>query len=111
LQDHLIYCVVELAREHNLVMQIHTGVQTTHGHIPDSDPLLLIPMLKAFPDVRFDLFHAGYPYSRQIGMLGKHYPNVYLNMAWMYVISIAASRQILAEWLDLVTTGRRATAG
>ena len=35
-------------------------------------------------------------------MLGKHYPNVWLNLAWMYVISVAASRQLLAEWLDLV---------
>ena len=85
-----------------LVFQIHTGVQTNWGNIPDSDPLLLIPLLKAFPDVRFDLFHAGYPYSRMLGMLGKHYPNVWLNMAWMYVISMAASRQVLSEWIDLV---------
>ena len=35
-------------------------------------------------------------------MLGKHYPNVWLNMAWMYVISMAASRQVLSEWIDLV---------
>lgn len=106
LQDHFIYFVLELAREHGLLMQVHTGVQTTGGHIPDSDPLLLIPLLKAFPEVKFDLFHAGYPYARQIGMLGKHYPNVYLNMAWMYVISMAASRQILAEWIDLVPRSR-----
>ena len=106
LQDHFIYFVLELAREHGLLMQVHTGVQTTWGHIPDSDPLLLIPLLVAFPEVKFDLFHAGYPYSREIGMLGKHYPNVYLNMAWMYVISMAASRQILAEWIDLVPRDR-----
>jgi len=106
LQDHFIYYIVELARERGLLMQVHTGVQTTLGHIPDSDPLLLIPLLKAFPQVKFDLFHAGYPYSREIGMLGKHYPNVYLNMAWMYVISVAASRQILAEWIDLVPRNR-----
>jgi len=35
-------------------------------------------------------------------MLGKHYPNVWLNMAWMYVISMAASRRVLEEWIDLV---------
>lgn len=102
LQDHLIFYLAELAQEMKLVFQIHTGVQTNWCNIPDSDPLLLIPLLKAFPKVRFDLFHAGYPYSRMLGMLGKHYPNVWLNMAWMYVISMAASRQILLEWLDLV---------
>jgi len=102
LQDHIIFFLADMAQQMNLVFQIHTGVQNNWGNIPDSDPLLLIPLLKAFPKVRFDLFHAGYPYSRMMGMLGKHYPNVWLNMAWMYVISIAASRQILSEWIDLV---------
>jgi len=102
LQDHIIFYLAELCRETGAVFQIHTGVQGNWGNIPDSDPLLLIPLLRAFPDVRFDLFHAGYPYSRMMGMLGKHYPNVWLNMAWMYVISMAASRQVLAEWIDLV---------
>ena len=102
LQDHVIFFLADLADSMGLVFQIHTGVQGNWGVVPDSDPLLLIPLLKQFPRVRFDLFHAGYPYSRMLGMLGKHYPNVWLNMAWMYVISTAASRQILAEWLDLV---------
>ena len=102
LQDHMIFYAAELAEEMNLIFQIHTGVQNNWGNVPESDPMLLIPLLKMFPGVRFDLFHAGYPYSRMLGMLGKHYPNVWLNMAWMYVISMAASRQLLSEWLDLV---------
>lgn len=102
LQDYFIFYLADMAREMGLIFQIHTGVQTNWGNIPDSDPLLLIPLLKSFPEVRFDLFHAGYPYSRELGMLGKHFPNVWLNMAWMYVISIAASRQLLTEWIDLV---------
>ncbi len=102
LQDHMVFYLAELVEEMRLVFQIHTGVQTTWGNIPDSNPLHLIPLLRAFPQARFDLFHAGYPYSREMGMLGKHYPNVWLNMAWMYVISTAASRQILLEWIDLV---------
>ena len=102
LQDHMIFYSAELAREMDLIFQIHTGVQNNWGIVPESDPLLLIPLLKEFTDVRFDLFHAGYPYSRMLGMLGKHWPNVWLNMAWMYVISIAASRQLLSEWIDLV---------
>jgi hypothetical protein len=52
--------------------------------------------------VRFDLFHAGYPYSREMGMLGKHYQNVWLNLAWCYAVTMAGSRQSLSEWIDLV---------
>jgi len=102
LQDHVIFHLAELCREKDLIFQIHTGVQGNWGNVPESDPLLLIPLLRAFPQVRFDLFHAGYPYSRMLGMLAKHYPNVWLNMAWMYVISVAASRRLLSEWIDLV---------
>lgn len=106
LQDHIIFFLAKLAGEMNLVFQIHTGVQGNWGNIPDSDPLLLIPLLHANKNTRFDLFHAGYPYSREIGMLGKHTPNVWLNMCWMYVITIEGSRQSLSEWIDLVPGDR-----
>ena len=102
IEDHLVFFLADLAAQHDLVFQIHTGVQGNWGVIPHSDPLLLIPLLSAFRSVKFDLFHAGYPYSREIGMLGKHFPNVWLNMAWMYVITMAGSRQTLSEWIDLV---------
>ncbi len=98
----MIYYLAQLARDMGLVFQIHTGTQTNWRNIPDSNPLHLIPLLASFPTGRFDLFHAGYPWSREIGMLAKHYPNVWLNMAWMYLISTAASRAMLAEWIDLV---------
>ena len=102
LQDHIIFFLADMAGQMGLVFQIHTGVQGNYSRIPESDPLLLIPLLLAFPNTRFDLFHAGYPYSREIGMLGKHHPNVWLNMCWMYVITMAGSRASLSEWIDLV---------
>jgi len=102
IQDHIIFFLADLCAQNDLVFQIHTGVQGNWGRIPESDPLHLIPLLSTFKSVRFDLFHAGYPYSRHIGMLGKHFPNVWLNMAWMYVITMEGSRQSLSEWIDLV---------
>jgi len=106
LGDYMIYFLGGLATDMDLVFQIHTGVQSNWCNIPESDPLLLIPLLKAYPNVRFDLFHAGYPYSREMGMLGKHFPNTYLNMCWMYVITMEGSRQTLSEWIDLVPAHR-----
>ncbi|MBN2450003.1 MAG: amidohydrolase family protein, partial [Lentisphaeria bacterium] len=106
IEDHFVFTLAELAREMGLVFQIHTGVQGNWGNVPDSDPLLLIPLLGTFRDVRFDLFHAGYPYCRELGMLGKHFPNVWLNMAWMYLVSTSASRNLLGEWIDLVPAYR-----
>ena len=102
LQDHIIFFLADMAADMGLVFQIHTGVQGNWGHIPDSDPLGLLELVNSHRSVRFDLFHAGYPYSRQLGMMGKHYPNVWLNMCWMYVITMEGSRRALAEWIDLV---------
>jgi predicted TIM-barrel fold metal-dependent hydrolase len=101
-EDHIIFFLAGLCSDSALIFDIHTGVQSNWGHIPDSDPLLLLPLIHAHKSTRFNLYHAGYPYSREIGMLGKHCPNVWLNMAWMYVITMEGSRQCLSEWLDLV---------
>ena len=102
LQDYIVFFLADAAGQMDMVFQIHTGVQSNWGQIPDSDPLHLLNLLRAFPKTRFDLFHAGYPYSREMGMLGKHYPNVWANMCWMYVITMEGSRQTLDEWIDLI---------
>ncbi len=106
LQDNIIFFLARSAGELGQVFEIHTGTQANWGHIPDSDPLHLIPLLRANPRTRFGLYHGGYPYSREIGMLGKHFPNVWLNMAWMYVVTMEGSRRSLSEWLDLVPANR-----
>jgi len=105
-EDHLIFFLAECCAETGQVFQIHTGVQGNWGWVPDSDPLHLLPLIHAFKQVKFDLFHAGYPYSRELGMLAKHAPNVWLNMAWMYVVTMEGSRQALKEWIDLVPGDR-----
>jgi hypothetical protein len=102
LQDHLVWFLAGLAADLGLVFQIHTGTQGNWGHVPDSDPLGLLELIRAHRTARFDLFHAGYPYAPELGVVGKHYPNVWLNACWIYLITMAGSRQILSEWLDLV---------
>jgi predicted TIM-barrel fold metal-dependent hydrolase len=102
LEDYVIYFLAGLCTEGDLIFDLHTGVQGNGCWIPDSNPLLLLNLIRDFPRTRFNLYHGGYPWSREIGMMGKHFGNVWLNMAWMYVISMEASRQALSEWLDLV---------
>jgi predicted TIM-barrel fold metal-dependent hydrolase len=106
LQDHIVWFLAGLAADMGLVFQIHTGMQGNWGHVPDSDPLGLLPLIRAHRTVKFDLFHAGYPYARELGVVGKHYPNVWLNACWIYLITMAGSRQLLSEWVDLVPAER-----
>lgn len=102
LEDYVIFFLAGLCTDGDLIFDLHTGVQGNGCWIPDSNPLLLLNLIQAFPRTRFNLYHGGYPWFHEIGMMGKHFSNVWLNMAWLYVISMAASRQALSEWLDLV---------
>jgi predicted TIM-barrel fold metal-dependent hydrolase len=103
LQDFLVYRLAERAGEVGLPLVIHTGLQAGNFHrIADADPLHLHELIDANRGTRFDLFHGGMPWVREIAVLAKHFPNVYLNMAWMHVISPAQSRSALSEWLDMV---------
>ena len=106
LQDHTVWFLAGLASDMGLIFQIHTGMQGNWGHVPDSNPVGLLELIRAHRNVKFDLFHAGYPYAREIGVMGKHYPNVWLNACWIYLITMAGSRQLLSEWIDLVPMER-----
>ncbi|MFW6156533.1 MAG: amidohydrolase family protein, partial [Armatimonadota bacterium] len=102
LQDHIIFFLAGLCAEMDLIFDIHTGVQGNWGRVDESNPLHLLPLIHAHRSVCFNLYHGGYPFSREIGMLAKHSPNVWLNLAWMFVVTMEGTRQSLSEWIDLV---------
>ena len=103
LQDFLMFELVARAEAVGLPMVFHTGLQAGNGNrIENANPLLLQSLLEEFPRARFDLFHGGMPWVREIAVLAKYFPGVHLNMAWMHIISPAQSRAALSEWLDLV---------
>jgi len=56
--------------------------------------------------VKFDVFHAGYPYFRELAVLAKNFPNVYPDLCWVHIVSPAAARAILSEWLDLIPSNK-----
>jgi len=59
-----------------------------------------------YSDVVFDIFHAGYPWFRELGVLAKMFPNVYADMCWMHVISPHDAREALSTWLDTVPVNK-----
>jgi predicted TIM-barrel fold metal-dependent hydrolase len=107
LQDYLAHKCVQLAVDAGVPIQIHTGIQEGCGNIlTNSQPTLLLNLFMEYKDAKFDVFHAGYPYSMELGVMAKNFASVYADMCWMHIISPSGSRRILSEWLDLVPANK-----
>lgn len=107
LQDYMFHKIVQLCVEHDLPFQIHTGIQEGNGNcLEQSNPVLLNDVFLKYPKARFDIFHAGYPYWDELGVMAKMFPGVHADLCWMNVISPAAARRALDEWLEVMPASK-----
>jgi hypothetical protein len=107
LQDYIVHRILSLAEKHSLPVQIHTGIHEGNENIiSNSNPVLLTNLFMEYQKVKFDVFHCGYPYYRELAVLAKNFPNVYPDLCWMHVVSPNAARTILSEWLDLIPSNK-----
>ncbi|MEN6548825.1 MAG: amidohydrolase family protein [Armatimonadia bacterium] len=103
LQAFLQHELLEAAADENLVVAVHCGlIWSNWGDFTATNPLNMVPLLLAHRRTRFDLYHAGLPWIRETGVIGKTFPNVWLNLCWTHIISPQMSISALNEWLDLV---------
>ena len=103
LRDYLVDEAIRFAGQQNLVVAVHTGYW---GDFRTLDPLHMIPLLQRHPAVRFDIYHVGYPWMRECLMLGKGFPNVWLNFCWTHIISQRFAVDALDEAVDLLPTNK-----
>jgi hypothetical protein len=96
--DYVTQVFMDIAQRHNLVVQVHTGL----ARLGDSSPMRLIPLIEAYPNVVFDLFHGGYPWVHDVAAIAQNYPNVRLNLTWLPQISTEVAVASLKEWLQVV---------
>jgi predicted TIM-barrel fold metal-dependent hydrolase len=107
LTGYLFHRFVQRARELGLPVQVHTGYLAGNWGSPaQGDPTPLIPVLQRYRDVRFDLFHAGWPYHDLMACIGKAFPNVYLDLCWAWSMNPAAMERALEDWLAAVPHNR-----
>jgi predicted TIM-barrel fold metal-dependent hydrolase len=88
LQDYIMHRILDLARDFDLPVQIHTGLHAGgKNEIRNSKPTLLTNLFNEYPDVEFVLMHSSYPYGAELSVLAKNYPNVFIDMCWTQLIS------------------------
>jgi hypothetical protein len=103
LDDYLFNAFLRMAHELELPVQIHTGhMAGLYGDVTHANAIKLAPLLMLHRDVRFDLFHANWPYSGELLYLGKAYPNVALNFCWTNVIDPVYCQDLFRQALASV---------
>jgi len=105
--DYVLGYAIEKAIAMGWPVQVHTGMLASNGSwLEYSKPTHLNRLFLQYPDARFDVFHGGYPYSEELGVLAKLFPNVYLDTCWLPLISPRAAADQLSKWLELVPSNK-----
>jgi predicted TIM-barrel fold metal-dependent hydrolase len=100
LGNYVVRHLIQRSIESNFVVQIHTGYQC--GHLDQGRPTHLVNLFQEFPEAKFVLFHGGYPYADETGLLAKAFPNVCIDLCWMPLLSPSMTVDMLERWIDLV---------
>jgi predicted TIM-barrel fold metal-dependent hydrolase len=102
MEDFLMWRLAEFSAKYNLPFQIHTGLARLEG----SNPLLLMPLLRANPQTKFILFHGGFPWVGETGAIAFERRNVWIDCNWLPMVSYTTAKRAFHEWLDLIPTNR-----
>jgi len=101
-EDFIFWRVSELSAKHELPFQIHTG----QARIQGSNPMLLVDLIAANPNTKFILFHGGFPWIGETGVIAMRYKNVWIDSVWMPQLSYTMAKRAYQEWLEVVPSDR-----
>ena len=83
LRDHLLCRALDLCLEHDVPMQIHTGMGDFEVNLVLCRPAYLMDLLRfpAYRACRVLLVHAGYPYHREAAYMANVLPRVWCDLS------------------------------
>ncbi len=107
LDDFLFHEFMRMVRDLDLPVQIHTGhMAGIRNDIAKTNAVKLTKVIELHRDVRFDLFHANWPYGGELLYMGKNYPNVNLDFCWTNIIDPVYSQNLFKQALSSVPHGK-----
>jgi len=107
LDDYLFHSFLRMARDLSLPVQIHTGhMAGIRNDIAKTNAVGLTKVIELHREVRFDLFHANWPYGGELLYLGKNYPNVALDFCWTNIIDPMYCQNLFRQALTCVPHGK-----
>lgn len=103
LDDYLFHQFMRMARDMDLPVQVHTGhMARNRDDIVKTNAVLMTSVFELHRDVRFDLFHANWPYSGELLYLAKNHPNVTIDFCWANIIDPVYCQQMFKQALSCV---------
>jgi predicted TIM-barrel fold metal-dependent hydrolase len=103
LRDYLTDEFIAFAGQNDMVIAVHVGFLGTLRH---HRPVDVAPLIMRHRDVRFDVYHVGYPRVREALVLAKCQPNVWTNFCGIYILSQRFAQAALEEAIDLLPTSK-----
>jgi predicted TIM-barrel fold metal-dependent hydrolase len=101
-QDFILWRLCELSARFGLPFQIHTG----QARIQGSNPMLLVDMIAANPKTKFVLFHGGFPWVGETGVIAMRHKNVWVDSVWLPQLSYTMAKRAFQEWLEVMPSDR-----
>lgn len=106
-QDYIMHQIIQLAGKYDIPFQFHTGLQSGDGNMIDNaNPSHMANLFLQYRNVKFVLFHGGFPYGGILSTQAKSFRNVYIDMCWSAVISPSYSERYLHEWIETVPANK-----
>lgn len=107
LDDYLFHAFMRMARDLDMPVQIHTGhMAGIRNDIVKTNAAGLTRLIELHRGVRFDLFHANWPYSGEILYLAKNFPNVAIDFCWANIIDPLYCQDMFKQALSSVPHGK-----
>ena len=98
---------MRMARDMDLPVQIHTGhMAGLCNDIVKTNAVGLRSVIELHRHVRFDIFHANWPYSGELLFMAKNYPNVTIDFCWANIIDPIYCQNMFKQALSSVPHGK-----
>ena len=95
--------IMMIVRDLDTVLAVHSGVW---GDFRRLDAKNFIPFIMRQPETKIDLYHLSIPSVRDCIVIGKNFPNVWLNLCWTHIISQKMTVSGMDEMLDMVPVNK-----
>ena len=68
--------------------------------------MLLVDLIEANPQTKFVLFHGGFPWIGETGVIAMRHKNVWVDSCWLPTLSYTVAKRAYQEWLEVMPSNR-----